>query len=189
MITRTESEFKMGLFAKSSDEFKAKAKDIFGDDAAKFLKICGDTLDEAVKKSAFSGIELSARAIQRRNEELGIKEPVYYAVFDAEIPGWDKPGTFHSVDLWFFFETLAKCWRPFVGKHYDLARQMCSYWANFIKSGNPNGNDADGTPMPEWKPLTDAVPYTMYWKDKPVPLVDEPDELMKLLINTYLRKI
>ena len=41
------------------------------------------------------------------------------------MPGWDNPGTFHSSDLWFWFETLAKCWRPFTGRHYDLARQMC----------------------------------------------------------------
>ena len=66
----------------------------------------------------------------------------------------DKPGCFHSVDLWFFFETLAKCWRPFTGRHYDLARQMCNYWANFIKTGDPNGADADGTPMPGWEPYT-----------------------------------
>jgi para-nitrobenzyl esterase len=152
MITRTESEFKSVLRADSMESFKAKAVEIFGDDAEDFLRFCGSELEQAVKRSAFSGIELSARALQRFAEKLGIKEPIYYAVFDAEIPGWDKPGTFHSVDLWFFFETLAKCWRPFTGKHYDLARQMCNYWANFIKTGDPNGSDADGAPMPLWKP-------------------------------------
>ena len=29
---------------------------------------------------------------------------------------------------------------------------MCNYWSNFVKTGDPNGNDADGTPMPVWKP-------------------------------------
>ncbi|NMA37955.1 MAG: carboxylesterase family protein [Papillibacter sp.] len=186
MITRTESEFKMGLRANNMADFKAQAEKIFGSDANEFLRICGDNFEEAVKKSAFSGIELAARALQKRDEELGIKEPIYYAVFDAEIPGWDKPGTFHSVDLWFFFETLAKCWRPFVGKHYDLARQMCNYWANFIKTGDPNGEDADGTPMPQWKPYTDLEPNAMVWGDKATPVVDEPDELMMLLIKYYL---
>jgi len=188
MITRTESEFKMGLRAESMEEFREKAEEIFGGDAEKFLELCGDDLEEAIKRSAFSGIELAARALRRREDELGIGQPIYYAVFDAEIPGWDNPGTFHSVDLWFYFETLAKCWRPFVGKHYDLARQMCNYWANFIKKGDPNGNDADGTPMPEWKPLTDAVPNAMWFRDKPDPIVDEPDELMKLLMKVYLEK-
>ena len=58
-----------------------------------------------------------------------------------------------------------KCWRPFVGKHYDLARQMCNYWTNFAKKGNPNGLDADGTPMPEWRPYTKEEPYIMlFWR-------------------------
>ena len=35
----------------------------------------------------------------------------------------------------------------FVGAH-DLARQMCNYWANFIKAGDPNGIDATGEEMP-----------------------------------------
>ncbi|MCI9144531.1 MAG: carboxylesterase family protein, partial [Lachnospiraceae bacterium] len=72
-------------------------------------------------------------------------------------------------DLWFFFETLAKCWRPFVGRHYDLARQMCNYWANFIKTGNPNGEDADGTPMPQWLPYNGAEHCAMkFTADGPV---------------------
>jgi len=188
IISRTESEFKMGLQAESMDEFRKKAEEIFGDDAGEFLRICGDNLEDAVKRSTISGLELAVRALRRREDELGINQPIYYAVFDAEIPGWDNPGTFHSVDLWFYFETLAKCWRPFVGKHYDLARQMCNYWANFIRCGDPNGNDADGTPMPEWKPFTDAVPNAMWFQDKSNPIVDEPDELMKLLMKTYLAK-
>lgn len=186
MITRTESEFKSVLYAQSMEDFKKQAEQIFGSDAEAFLSICGNNLEEAIKRSSFSGIELSARALQRRNEELGITAPIYYGVFDSDIPGWDNPGTFHSVDLWFFFETLAKCWRPFVGRHYDLARQMCNYWTNFIKNGDPNGSDADMSPMPEWKPLTDSIPYAMWWKDKPSPIIDKPDALMELLMKTYL---
>jgi para-nitrobenzyl esterase len=186
MITRTESEFKTGLQAQSMADFRKQAQWIFGSDTDAFLEYCGDNLGEAAKKSAISGIELSARALQRRDEALGITAPIYYAVFDAEIPGWDNPGTFHSVDLWFFFETLAKCWRPFVGWHYDLARQMCSYWANFIKNGDPNGCDADGSTMPVWNPFTEAVPNAMWWLEVPTPVVDNPDDLMKLLVKTYL---
>ena len=54
------------------------------------------------------------------------------------------------------FETLAKCSRPYVGRHYDLARQMCNYWCNFIKTGDPNGRDADGSQMPLWEEYTDG---------------------------------
>ena len=80
-------------------------------------------------------IEYAVRRAAACNAASAAPVPLYYYCFGADIPGWDNPGTFHSVDLWFFFETLAKCWRPFTGKHYDLARQMCDYWCNFIKSG------------------------------------------------------
>ena len=89
--------------------------------------------------------------------------------FDPDIPGEDDPGTFHSVDLWFWFESISKCWRPFRGRHYDLARQMANYFADFVKTGNPNGVDDDGTAMPEWKAFTEENDSVMVMtKDGPV---------------------
>ncbi len=90
-------------------------------------------------------LELSTKAALAAN-----KSDSYYYSFEADIPGDDKPGTFHSVDLWFWFETLAGSVRAFDGRHYDLARQMCNYFTNFIKSGDPNGKDADGSEMTKW---------------------------------------
>ena len=78
----------------------------------------------------------------------GRKAPYYYR-FDVAMPG-DDAGAFHSSELWFSFGTLATCWRPFVGWHYDLSRRMVAYWTNFAATGDPNGPDADGTPLPEW---------------------------------------
>ena len=78
----------------------------------------------------------------------------------------DDPGTFHSVDLWFFFETLAKCWRPFTGMHYDIARQMCDYWVNFIRTGDPNGTDSHGAALPAWPVLKADDPQWMRFTDK-----------------------
>ena len=108
---------------------------------------------------------------------------MYFYRFDPEIPGWDDPGAFHSSDLWFAFETLAKCWRPFTGKHYDLARRMCNYWTNFARSGDPNGQDADGTPMPEWLPYQKGQRKVMFFGDQPELLELEESEVF-----TYLQK-
>jgi para-nitrobenzyl esterase len=108
-----------------------------------------------------SGIECSIKSVFLRNQQSNHPQKNFYYRFDADIPGWDNAGNFHSVDLWFFFETLAKSWRPFTGKHYDLSRLMCNYWANFIKNGDPNGEDADGTDMPKWLPYTKETPYDM----------------------------
>ena len=32
---------------------------------------------------------------------------------------------------------------------YELSERMVSYWTNFAKTGNPNGEG-----LPEWKPCT-----------------------------------
>lgn len=82
----------------------------------------------------------------------GRKAPYYYR-FDVSMPG-DDAGAFHSSDLWFSFGTLATCWRPFLGWHYDLSRRMVAYWTNFAATGDPNGTDADGTMLPTWTRYT-----------------------------------
>ena len=126
-------------------------------------------------------------ALGLTNEEAGTPAPIYYYNFDPSIPGWDNPGTFHSSDLWFFFETLAKCWRPFVGKHYDLARQMCNYWANFIKTGDPNGRDADGRKMPEWRPYTKEDPCRMIFGDVAYTENEGPGEVVAFLLKEAMK--
>ena len=102
----------------------------------------------------FQPLAIAVQKYQEFLEKTGKAVPSYYYEFDVPIPGWDNPGTFHSVDLWFWFETLAKCWRPFKGMQYDVSRKMCNYLCNFVKTGNPNGKDCDDTALPEWKPFT-----------------------------------
>jgi para-nitrobenzyl esterase len=189
LVGHTSTEFIHGPNAETMEEFKNMAKEMFGDDAEEFLKLCnaesGD-IEEARKKASVRGIEYAIRVAAQSNHDTGA--PIYYYNFDAEIPGWDNPGTFHSVELWFTFETLAKCWRPFVGKHYDLARQMCNYWANFIRSGDPNGKDSTGEDMPYWEPYTVDAPYGMLFADRPEFLKEEPSEIMQFLLRQYFKK-
>ena len=107
--------------------------------------------------------ETAARIVGDVFNEQGRSIRLY--CFDPEIPG-DDAGSFHSSDLWFCFETLMKCWRPFDGHHFDLARKMCNYWTNFAKTGDPNGNDKDGTPMPQWDPYTESDPCQIEFLDE-----------------------
>nr|WP_312291459.1 carboxylesterase family protein [Clostridium chromiireducens] len=191
LLGHTSSEFFNIPNVKNIDEFRELAIEMFGDDADEYLKLCevqlGD-VDEVRKKASVSSIEYAIRIIGQVNADTNANIPLYYYNFDAEIPGWDNPGTFHSVDLWFFFETLAKCWRPFIGKHYDLARQMCNYWANFIRSGNPNGKDSTGEDMPYWESYTPKAPYGMVFRDKVEFVKEQPSNLMKFLVKEYFKK-
>lgn len=162
MAGNTGDEFPNFLSADSSEALARQAEELFGSRAAEFLAFPEIRQGgENGRYGVVSGIECTAKSLFAAKSRSGSRNSYYYYRFDPDIPGWDHPGTFHSVDLWFFFETLAKCWRPFVGRHYDLARQMCNYWANFIKTGDPNGEDADGSRMPEWKPYTAQAPCGM----------------------------
>lgn len=84
-------------------------------------------------------------------QKLG-RKPAYMYFFDRKLPG-DDAGAFHSSELWYVFGTLDRCWRPWEERDRKLAEVMSGYWANFAKTGDPNG---DG--LPEWKPYTSENP-------------------------------
>ena len=114
-----------------------------------------------------------------------LKSPVWMSRFSAEIPGWDHPGCFHSSDIWFYFENLAKCWRVFTGKHYDLSRQMCDYWANFMRTGDPNGRGSDGKMLPVWPRLDEKEPWRMEFGEMSERTKADPSPVMKVLLDAF----
>lgn len=63
----------------------------------------------------------------------------YLWFFERNLPG-DDHGAWHSADLWYWFGTLDKCWRPFEERDYVLSEEMTDYLTAFAKNGNPNGN-------------------------------------------------
>ena len=155
MVGSTADEFPSFLAADSEESLERAAEKAFGPEKDVFLSFPEARAADAPGQYArVNGIELTCRAVLEGRKAHGAMSDGWYYRFGPEIPGWDRAGSFHSCDLWFFFETLAKCWRPFRGEHYDLARQMCGYWAHFIKTGDPNGDDHDGTPLPQWRPYS-----------------------------------
>ena len=76
------------------------------------------------------------------------RKPGYFYFFDRKLPG-DDAGAFHSSELWYEFETLGRCWRPWEDWDWELSRILSGYWANFVKTGDPNGEG-----LPHWEPFT-----------------------------------
>ena len=167
LLGQTSSEFTECPECDCEDSLAVFASACFDDDAQRFLSLFSSPVSKAsiAEEGKVHTIDLAIRCLSSQNSRFGIDQPLYAYNFDPEIPGWDNPGTFHSVDLWFFFESLAKCWRPFTGKHYDLARQMCDYWANFIRTGDPNGTGSHGDSLPSWPRLTADAPSRMVFAD------------------------
>lgn len=190
MAGNTADEYHIEMNVDNFEQLEKEAKRIFGAHAEKFVQLVNKQGKETPAQATnVSGIECAAKAAFTQVAKRDHLDCYYYC-FDADVPGWDNPGTFHSVELWFFFETLAKCWRPFVGKHYDLARQMCNYWCNFIKTGNPNGCDADGSEMVTWPAYTKENAKDMVFAtDGPYVVEKDEDCLENYLRDRLIEKL
>jgi para-nitrobenzyl esterase len=70
---------------------------------------------------------------------------IYY--FTQAIPWPEHPefGAFHTGDVPYFFNNLSKLDRPWTAADTLVADRMSSYWANYVKTGDPNGDE-----LPDW---------------------------------------
>ena len=96
----------------------------------------------------------------------------YCYMFNHHLPG-DDNGAWHSSDLWYFFGTLNNCWRDMTKVDHELSDTMINYITNFVKTGNPNGNNL---------PLWDCVNK----KDNKVMHLGNGEFLMKKVNKTKL---
>lgn len=160
----------------------------FGEKAEEFMALC-DVKNDADVKELFSGnamLDLTAGARMFGYIQDSQDRKAYLYEFNADIPGEDHAGSYHGSEMWFAYDGLARCWRPFTGKHYDLARQVSSYWVNFVKNGDPNGVDTIGETLPEWKSFTAENEFVMEFADRPVESGVKVDPVMKFRIDYTL---
>ncbi len=173
----------------SVEAFREGIRLRYPDIADALLEAAGADTPEAVR-SLYAGDMFNSRAMANvlfcQNQlKLGERPAYLYYFAPTTVPG-DNAGAFHSSDLWFMFETLAKSTRPFVGAHYDLARKMCNYWVNFVKTGDPNGPDADGEPMPVWRPFEEGAGNCMRLNEEEMGMQKAKTALAEVFINKYL---
>src|SRR5580658_6352239 len=129
------------------DTLKATADKEFGTRAAEFLKLYpGETEEQARRSMAdFEGDRFIAFATWRWLEaavKTG-RQPVYRYRFDLSLPPDEKGqprGAYHSAEIEYVFGQLDSktdvTWRP---EDRALSAMMQKYWANFARTGDPNG--------------------------------------------------
>ena len=71
-------------------------------------------------------------------------------------------GAWHSSDLWYWFDTLDNGWRNWTEKDRKLASMMSDYLVNFVKTGNPNGEN-----FPEWKSAQESKKALFMGENEP----------------------
>ncbi len=101
-----------------------------------------------------SPLYVGSVAFSHKLEELG-RKPAYVYHFTRDLPG-DSLGAWHSSELWYMMGTLERCWRPWTEGDRELSQRMLDYWANFMKTGDPNGNG-----HPTWVPCDKAGQFVM----------------------------
>jgi len=91
----------------------------------------------------------------------------------------------HSSDIWYTFASLGENVppaRPWTETDFRLADMLSSYWANFIKTGDPNGEG-----LPYW-PVCNGNNGWMELGDEPFGhegMESKVDELLKEYVETY----
>lgn len=137
---------------KNAEQFQKEVQQNYGANAATLLKYYPATNDS---EAATSQLKLSRDQIfgvqnyawANIQSEQGLK--VYVYRFTRKVPAtgeYVKYGAFHTGEVPYAYDNLKFVNRPWQPVDQELANIMSSYWVNFVKTGDPNGNE-----LPQWE--------------------------------------
>lgn len=150
----------------SKDKFIEFAATTYGDKKDAFLKTFSAADDTSAQQSQVT-LGILNFAGYANHVWAGVntsKSYLYqFSYVPTDKPGFPNYGAFHTSEVPYALHTL-KLWnRPWKEMDYQVEKTMSSYWLNFVKTGNPNGNG-----LPEWKNHNKQNGYIIEFKDLPV---------------------
>ena len=133
----------------TAEAYRKEARSAYGDKADGFLQVFPASTDEEAKAAKKKITLMQFAAVPSHLLATFNTAPAYLYQFSHVPP--DKPdfpnyGAFHTSDVPYSLHTLHKWNRPWKPLDKQLEETMSSYWVNFAKTGNPNGEN-----LPEWK--------------------------------------
>jgi len=141
-----------GKQPEAMESYAARVKALYGEHADEVLKLypAGNEMQMKQSAGALAGDRFIAYSTWRWIEDQ-IKtgdSAVYRYHFEQAPPqpaGMTSRGAYHSADIEYVFETLDSKNLPWTDADRKLSDIISSYWTNFAKNGNPNGQG-----LPKW---------------------------------------
>jgi para-nitrobenzyl esterase len=149
---RDEGHFSPAKGKSATASAREKAEKEFGTRSAEFLRLYSGTSETDVERSLsdFDGDQFIAFSTWKwlEAQKTSGKQVVYRYRFDQPLPSADKTerfGAYHSAEIEYVFGQLDSKPLPFRAEDRRLSEQMGQYWANFARTGDPNGPG-----LPKW---------------------------------------
>jgi para-nitrobenzyl esterase len=169
---------------KTARDFRQEAGQQYGADSSTFLRYYPAGNDS---EAAGSQLKLSRDLLFGRQNyswatlASGQGLRVYVYRFTCKPPtasGAPKYGAYHTAEVPYAYNNLKFVRRPWRPTDYNLADVLSSYWANFAKTGDPNG---PGLPM--WSPYRSVDPKIMVFGDHATAGILQDKEMLDFLVK------
>lgn len=178
MIGHSADESAFGGVKKDEAKFRKDGENFYNaEDLEKYvaLKMADETEDYKKAGYTFAAEHSRAAAVGFCQLQLDLgRKPVYNYILARRVPG-EPRGAFHGIDLYYHFKTMTRGTTPWEGADFELANITNTMWANYCKTGDPNGPG-----LPYWAPYTDENPVTL--------VIDAGKTAMKVVEDTPLVK-
>jgi para-nitrobenzyl esterase len=173
------------------EAYRNQVKQRYGDLADRILALYPATNDkeatQANKNLAFDNQRVTFYRFAQVRAAAG-KSKVYTYWFNHPLPGCcaAQAGAFHTAEVPYTMNSLHMLTDPqfkLTKADYDVAETVSTYWANFAKTGDPNGKG-----LPPWQPVDARSTSTMQLGDPSVGIpVAGSAEKLKVLIEYQSR--
>lgn len=173
----------------TAEQFRRNAEQRYADLASAFLNLYPASTDDDARRSANESALDSMREstyLWALDRARTARTKAFTYFWDHTLPGPDSGqyGAFHTGEIPYVMNTLDMCQgREFADADRKIAEMMSSYWANFIRTGDPNGKG-----LPHWPSVREKPETTMELGDRNEAIPLTGSKAKAQLLETILRR-